>query len=72
MLSIGEWKAVIEGALFLAGDEGVSLQSLAKMLDVQEETVQCFLDELAIDYLDSHRGLVLSQIVMYYYLTTKK
>lgn len=72
MLSIGEWKAVIEGALFLAGDEGVSLQSLAKMLDVQEETVQCFLDELAIDYLDSHRGLVLSQMGMYYYLTTKK
>ena len=30
MLSIGEWKAVIEGALFLAGDEGVSLQMYKK------------------------------------------
>ena len=72
MLSIEEWKAVIEGALFLAGDEGVSLQSLSKMIDMQEDTVQCFLDELAIDYLDNQRGLMLSQMGTHYYLTTKK
>lgn len=72
MLSIEEWKAIIEGALFLAGDEGVSLQNLSKMLEIREDTVQCFLDELTIDYMDTQRGLVLSQMGSHYFLTTKK
>ncbi|MDF2607495.1 MAG: SMC-Scp complex subunit ScpB [Bacillales bacterium] len=71
-LNVIEWKAAIEGALFLSGDEGLHLNQLAKMLETEEETVLCLIDELIEEYNKDSRGLLIVRNDKFYRLTTKK
>jgi segregation and condensation protein B len=71
-LNVIEWKAAIEGALFLTGDEGLHLNQLAKMLETEAETVLCLLEELIEEYNKDNRGLIIVRNDKFYRLTTKK
>ncbi|MDF2946953.1 MAG: SMC-Scp complex subunit ScpB [Bacillales bacterium] len=71
-LNVIEWKAAIEGALFLTGDEGLHLNQLAKMLETEEDTVLCLLEELIEEYNKDNRGLIIVRNDKFYRLTTKK
>ena len=51
-------KAVLEGLLFLVGDEGLSSAQLATVLEHEEAKIEAWLDELMKDYLeDETRGI---------------
>lgn len=53
-----EIKAVLEGLLFLVGDEGLSSAQLATVLEHEEAEIEIWLDELMKDYLDDDtRGI---------------
>lgn len=53
-----QMKAVLEGLLFLVGDEGLSSAQLASVLEQDEAEVELWLDELMKDYLeDETRGI---------------
>ena len=43
-------KAVLEGLLFLVGDEGLSSAQLATVLEHEEAEIEAWLDELMKDY----------------------
>ena len=65
-------KAVLEGILFVVGDEGITLNKMKEILCVSEEEVKSLLIELRKDYEDNNRGLRISFIGNAFKLTTKE
>lgn len=67
------WKAILEGLLFAAGDEGLTLKAIASVFEVSDqeanERINQLMNELADDRL---RGLQIIEIAGTYQLTTKK
>ena len=66
------YKAVIEGILFIVGDEGISLQEISNILNIGIEDVKNSLIELKKDYDDEGRGLRISFLGNAFKLTTKE
>lgn len=53
-----QMKAILEGLLFLVGDEGLSSVQLVEVLGVAEEQLNAYLDELMQEYAqDDRRGI---------------
>jgi len=67
-----DWKAVIEGLLFAAGDEGLTLKQMALVLEINESTALDIINELINDYKQAGRGINLVEVAGTYQLTTKK
>ena len=45
-------KAVLEGILFVVGDEGVTINDICNILEINEEDAKKLVLELKNDYLD--------------------
>lgn len=71
-LGIIEWKSILEGLLFAAGDEGLSINQLTSVLEIDEITVMEIIEELKEEYKKKERGLHLAEVAGVYQLTTKK
>lgn len=67
-----QWKAIVEGLLFAAGDEGLTLKQLASVIEVEETIIQDIVNELKLDYENSERGICLVEVANTFQLTTKK
>ncbi len=65
-------KAVLEGMLFVVGDEGISKDKLMLIMEISEENLQRILDEYKDDLMQEDRGLILKEYNDNYKLTTKK
>lgn len=65
-------KAVAEGLLFVAGDDGISREKLMSILEVGPFELDKILDELSLEYQSSDRGLLLGTFGDRYKLVTKK
>lgn len=65
-------KAVLEGILFVVGDEGITIEEIKDALDVEESVVKNLLIELRKDYESSDRGLRISFLGNSFKLTTKE
>ena len=65
-------KAVLEGILFIVGDEGTTIDEMKNILDVDEEEVKRLLIELKKDYEKEDRGLRISYLGNTFKLTTKE
>ena len=65
-------KAVLEGMLFIVGDEGTTIKEMASVLDIPEDKVKELLLELKKDYEDNNRGLRISYLGNAFKLTTKE
>jgi len=49
---------IIEGILFVSGDEGVSLEQLSNVLEVNQESLQEMMDEFIMNYnKDENKGI---------------
>ena len=66
------YKAVLEGMLFIVGDEGTTIKEMSNVLGVSEEEVKKLLLELKKDYEDKNRGLRISYLGNAFKLTTKE
>ncbi|THE15031.1 SMC-Scp complex subunit ScpB [Bacillus timonensis] len=71
-MKLVDWKAIVEGLLFAAGDEGLTLKQMAMVLEISESTVLDILGELKNDYSQTGRGINLVEVAGTYQLTTKK
>lgn len=49
-------KAVIEGIIFVFGEEGVSLKQLSDAISIEEEHIKGLLNEMISEYQDEHHG----------------
>ena len=64
-------KAVLEGLLFVVGEEGRTLDQIEDVLEVDEEGSKRLLYELKHDYEDENRGLRIDFLGNRFKLTTK-
>lgn len=66
-----EYKSVVEGILFIVGDEGTTLKEISETLNITESEVKEILTELRKDYEKSDRGIRISFLGNTFKLTTK-
>ena len=64
-------KGVLEGILFVVGDDGVTLKELEEILNIKKEEVKELILELKHDYENTNRGIRLSILGDAFKLTTK-
>ena len=64
-------KAVLEGLLFVVGEEGLTLEQIKEVLDISEENSKELLMELKKDYEADTRGLRIDFLGNRFKLTTK-
>lgn len=64
-------KAVLEGLLFVVGEDGLTLDQIEDVLDISEEEAKKTLRELKHDYEDETRGLRIDFLGNRFKLTTK-
>jgi segregation and condensation protein B len=65
-----QMKSVIEGLLFVAGDEGLDVKQLAEVLEQDAEFIRELLAELQADFRHGNRGLQIVELAGTYQLTT--
>lgn len=53
----GHAEAILEGLLFLVGDDGITIEQAAKTMDISEERVLNLFDILQKRYLEDHHGI---------------
>ena len=64
-------KAVLEGLLFVVGEEGLTLEQIEDVLDIDEESAKNLIMELKKDYEDESRGLRIDFLGNRFKITTK-
>ena len=64
--------AILEGLLFIVGDDGLSLKQIMDILEVDENTAKKLLKDLQKEYESDNRGLRISFLADTFKLTTKK
>lgn len=65
-------KAILEGILFIVGDEGTTIDKIKDILNINEKEVKDLLMELKKDYDKDDRGLRISYLGNAFKLTTKE
>ena len=65
-------KAVLEGLLFVVGDEGITKEKLCNILGISSEDVQRLINEYCNDLKSDDRGFMLEEFNDNYKLVTKK
>ena len=63
---------VLEGLLFVSGDEGLTLKSICEILEISNEEAKELLVELKKSYETDNRGIRISYLGDAFKLTTKK
>ena len=65
-------KAVLEGLLFVVGDEGITISSICDILNIEEEEAKKLVLDLKKDYMSDDRGLRIDYLGNSLKLTTKE
>lgn len=63
--------AVLEGALFIVGEEGLNINQVIKLLDIDIKEAKTLLEELVTQYEKDHRGITMALYGNNFKLTTK-
>lgn len=66
-----KYKNVVEGILFIVGDEGITIKEISETLNISENEVKEALTELRKDYENPDRGIRISFLGNTFKLTTK-
>lgn len=72
MLNRDDMKAIIEGLLFISGEEGIDDKQIAEVLQIELMWVKDLVKELIEDFETKKRGMQIMQIAGVYQLTTRK
>ena len=65
-------KAVIEGLLFISGNEGITIDKIKEITNLESDKIKDILTELYNDYSSESRGIKLVYLGNHYKLTTKE
>lgn len=64
-------KAVLEGLLFVVGEDGLTIEQICNVLEIEDEVAKDLIRELKKDYEDENRGLRIDFLGNRFKLTTK-
>lgn len=65
-------EAVLEGILFVVGDEGISLNQIKEILEITDEELKELVRKLTVSYNEKNRGITLKILGNKLKLTTKE
>lgn len=65
-------KGILEGILFVVGDEGITLKKICEIMEISIEEAKILLKELKISYENEERGIRISYLGDAFKLTTKQ
>jgi segregation and condensation protein B len=71
-MEMNDYKAIVEGLLFAAGDDGLSLKQVASVLELEEEQALRIIEALKADLNAPGRGLQLIELAGVFQLATKR
>ncbi|GED24034.1 segregation and condensation protein B [Brevibacillus agri] len=63
-------KGVIEGLLFISGDEGIDAKEISEIVEVSEEEVIDLIEDMKADFRRAGRGVQIVEVAKAYQLTT--
>lgn len=63
--------AVLEGLLFLVGEDGLSIEDISNILNISKEETLKLIDKLKREYENENRGITINMLGGVYKLTTK-
>lgn len=63
-------KSIIEGLLFVVGDEGIDTNQIAEVLEIETKGIKEIMQRMQEDYVKERRGMQLIEIANTYQLTT--
>ena len=66
------YDAIIEGLLFIAGDDGLTVEQISKIIEIDIENVKNYLDNLSQKYKNADRGITLNKFGEVYKKKKKK
>ncbi|WP_232696274.1 SMC-Scp complex subunit ScpB [Brevibacillus daliensis] len=69
-MDLNKMKSVVEGLLFLAGDEGLESKQIAEILELNEARVIDLMDEMKKDFIQAGRGIQIVEVARAYQFTT--
>ena len=64
-------KAVLEGLLFVVGEDGLTIDQIVDVLEIDEESAKALIMDLKKDYEDDSRGLRIDFLGNRFKITTK-
>ncbi|MGR9049871.1 SMC-Scp complex subunit ScpB [Halobacillus faecis] len=70
-MELEDYKAITEGLLFAAGEEGITKKKLTNLLELDTKTFKSLLEEMIKDYQSKNRGLTIMDSQGTLHLTTK-
>ena len=65
-------KPVLEGLLFIVGEDGIDIETICNVLEISSEDAYKLVEELKNDYQNEDRGITIKKFGDLYKLTTKK
>ncbi|MEG1648158.1 MAG: SMC-Scp complex subunit ScpB [Bacilli bacterium] len=65
-------EAILEGLLFVVGDEGLTAEQIEEIMNIDYDKLKKLINNLEKDYRNSNRGITLMFLGEKYKLTTKK
>lgn len=65
-------KGIIEGLLYVQGDQGLTLEQVSDILEIEEEEAKQLVLSLKQDYIEENRGLRINYLGNSFKLTTKE
>ena len=65
-------KAIVEGLLFLSGEDGLTLEDISKVTEKNVDEIKLIIKELYNDYSSDDRGIQIEFLGNHFKLTTKK
>ena len=65
-------KGIIEGLLYVQGDQGLTIDEVADILEIDKEEAKSLILSLKQDYIDEDRGLRINYLGNSFKLTTKE
>lgn len=63
-------KGVIEGLLFISGDEGIAAKEISEITQVPEEEIIDLIEDMKADFRRAGRGIQIVEVARAYQLTT--
>lgn len=70
MLNYQQMKSVIEGLIFISGDEGITVKQLEEVLEQGASTIRELIEELKQDLRENERGIQIVEVAGSYQCTT--
>ena len=68
---MNNYKAIIQGLIFVSGDEGVTVEQLVEIVDIEQADVVNFLTQIQNDFSDDSNGVQLVNYANIYKFVSK-